>query len=109
MPIPFAKRRTVEPVTIGGRWRRSQNRDDRKLTFDTFWGKWLEYRNSVGAVLNSHIQTQVALAKARKARKAAERAARTGNDAGLEIHDPVLVRRRSPAPARSWQTRRFPA
>lgn len=47
------------------RWRRSENRDDRKLVFDTFWGKWLEYRNSVGAVLNSHIQTQVSLAKAR--------------------------------------------
>lgn len=47
------------------RWRASENRDDRKLVFDTFWGKWLEYRNSVGAVLNSHIQTQVALARAR--------------------------------------------
>lgn len=47
------------------RWRGSDNRDDRKLVFDTFWGKWLEYRNSVGAVLNSHVQTQVALARAR--------------------------------------------
>jgi len=33
--------------------------------FDAFWGKWLEYRNSVGAVLNSHVQTQAALARAR--------------------------------------------
>ena len=47
------------------RWRASVNREDRKLVFDSFWGKWLEYRNSVGAVLNSHIQTQVALARAR--------------------------------------------
>jgi oligoendopeptidase F len=47
------------------RARSSQNRDDRKLVFDAFWGKWLEYRNSVGTILNSHIQTQVALAKAR--------------------------------------------
>jgi len=45
--------------------RSSMNRDDRKLAFDTFWNKWLEYRNSVGLVLNSHIQTQVALAKSR--------------------------------------------
>jgi oligoendopeptidase F len=45
--------------------RRSMNRDDRKLAFDTFWSKWLEYRNSVGMVLNSHMQTQAALAKAR--------------------------------------------
>jgi oligoendopeptidase F len=48
-----------------GRVRGSQNRDDRKLAFDTFWTKWGEYRNSVGMVLNSHIQTQVGLAKAR--------------------------------------------
>ena len=47
------------------RARGSANRDDRKLIFDTFWSKWLEYRNSIGMVLNSHIQTQVALAKAR--------------------------------------------
>ena len=48
-----------------GRWRSSDNRDDRKLVFNSYWGKWLEYRNMVGAVLASHIQTQVALAKAR--------------------------------------------
>jgi oligoendopeptidase F len=48
-----------------GRVRGSQNRDDRKLAFDTFWGKWQEYRNSVGMVLNSHVQTQAGLAKAR--------------------------------------------
>ncbi len=48
-----------------GRLRGGPNRDDRKLVFDTFWNKWLEYRNSVGSVLNSHIQTQVSLAKAR--------------------------------------------
>ena len=47
------------------RVRSSANRDDRKLAFDTFWSKWLEYRNSVGLVMNSHLQTQVALAKAR--------------------------------------------
>lgn len=45
--------------------RSSQNRDDRKLAFDAFWGKWQEYRNATGMVLNSHIQTQTALAKAR--------------------------------------------
>ena len=47
------------------RLRGSENRDDRKLAFDEFWGKWLEYRKSVGMVLNSHVQTQAALAKAR--------------------------------------------
>ncbi len=47
------------------RLRGSENRDDRKLAFDEFWGKWLEYRKSVGMVLNAHVQTQAALAKAR--------------------------------------------
>jgi len=48
-----------------GRWRGSENRDDRKLVFDSYWGKWLEYRNTVGAILAAHIQTQVALTTAR--------------------------------------------
>lgn len=47
------------------RYRSSPVRDDRKLVFDAFWNKWQEYRNSVGSVLNTHVQTQVALAKAR--------------------------------------------
>ncbi len=47
------------------RWRASENREDRKLVFDSFWNKWAEYRNSVGNVLNAHLQTQVSLAKAR--------------------------------------------
>ncbi len=47
------------------RWRPSENRDDRKKVFDTFWGKWSEYRNSLGSVLNTHMQTQASLAKAR--------------------------------------------
>ena len=47
------------------RYRGAENRDDRKRVFDAFWSKWLEYRNSVGAVLTSHLQNQVALAKAR--------------------------------------------
>ena len=48
------------------RYRASPVREDRKLAFDTFWGTWQDYRNSTGTVLNGHIQTQVALAKARK-------------------------------------------
>ena len=48
-----------------GRWRRSENRDDRKMVFDAFWNKWSEYRNTVGKVLNTHLQTQVSLSKAR--------------------------------------------
>ena len=69
IPWPTITTSAGEEVRIDsqgyGRVRGSQNRDDRKLAFDTFWTKWQEYRNSVGMVLNSHIQTQVGLAKAR--------------------------------------------
>jgi len=47
------------------RYRGSANRGDRKLVYDAYWGKWQEYRNSVGAILSAHLQTQAALAKAR--------------------------------------------
>ena len=69
IPWPTVTLSTGEEVRLDsqgyGRARRSENRDDRKNAFDSYWGKWLEYRNSVGMVLNSHLQTQVALAKAR--------------------------------------------
>lgn len=41
------------------------NRSDRKAVFDAYWQTWEEFQNSVGMVLNSHIQTQVALSRAR--------------------------------------------
>ncbi|MFQ5530367.1 MAG: M3 family oligoendopeptidase, partial [Gemmatimonadota bacterium] len=47
------------------RWRRSQNRDDRKQVFDAYWGKWGEFQNSIGMALTSHLQAQVFLARAR--------------------------------------------
>jgi oligoendopeptidase F len=69
IPWPTITLSDGKEVTVdsqGYGWARgSENRDDRKRVFDTFWSKWKEYRNSVGLVLNSHLQTQVALAKAR--------------------------------------------
>ncbi|HWM29354.1 MAG TPA: M3 family metallopeptidase, partial [Woeseiaceae bacterium] len=69
IPWPSVTLSNGEEQTIDSqgysRWRASENRDDRKKVFDAFWGKWLEYRNSVGSILNSHVQAQVSLAKAR--------------------------------------------
>ena len=69
IPWPTVTLSSGEEVTIDsqgyGKARSSEVREDRKLAFDTFWSKWKEYQSSVGLVLNSHIQTQVALAKAR--------------------------------------------
>ena len=69
IPWPTVTLSTGEDVTLDSqgysRARGSRDRDDRKLVFDTFWAAWGDYRNTVGLVLNSHLQTQVALAKAR--------------------------------------------
>ena len=70
IPWPEVEFSTGETARIDSqgysRFRASPVRADRKKAFDAFWGKWQEYRNSTGAVLNSHIQAQVSLAKARK-------------------------------------------
>ena len=69
IPWPTVELANGETATIDSagysRWRGSSNREDRKQVFDAFWSKWLEYRNSVGSILNTHVQTQVALARAR--------------------------------------------
>jgi len=69
IPWPTVTLSTGESGTIDsqgyGRYRQAANRDDRKMVFDAFWNKWLEYRNTVGSTLAAHIQTQVALARAR--------------------------------------------
>ena len=66
IPWPTITLSTGEEVRIDSQGyskvRGSEAREDRKLAFDTFWSKWKEYRNSVGLVLNSHFQTQAALA-----------------------------------------------
>ena len=69
IPWPTVTLSDGEELTVDSqgyaKGRSSENREDRKLVFDTFWGTWQDYRNSVGLVMNSHLQTQVALAKAR--------------------------------------------
>ena len=70
IPFPTVIMSTGDEAMINSQgysfWRGSENRDDRKLAFDSYWNKWAEYNSSVGMVLNSHVQMQVALAKARK-------------------------------------------
>lgn len=46
-------------------YRAAQNRDDRIAVFDTFWGAMEQYEASVGQILNSHIQNQVFVSRAR--------------------------------------------
>ncbi|MAR00529.1 MAG: oligoendopeptidase F [Oceanospirillaceae bacterium] len=46
-------------------YRAAQNRDDRKKVFDTFWETWKTYENGMGATLNSEVQANIFMAKAR--------------------------------------------
>ncbi len=45
--------------------RANQNRDDRIAVFNTYWSAWENYQASIGQILNSHIQSQVFVARAR--------------------------------------------
>ncbi len=48
------------------RYRQAQNRADRKLVFDSFWGSWKQYESTQGAILTAQIMGDVFRAKARK-------------------------------------------
>jgi oligoendopeptidase F len=46
--------------------RASQNRADRKLVFDAFWGKWREFERTVGVTLYSRLKVSAVQRKLRK-------------------------------------------
>ena len=46
-------------------YRGVDNREDRKLVFDTFWGAWQQYADGMGATLSSEVQANVFSARAR--------------------------------------------
>ncbi len=48
------------------RYRQAQNRADRKLVFDSFWGSWKQYESTQGAILTAQIMGDAFRAKARK-------------------------------------------
>lgn len=50
--------------------RQSENRDDRKLVFDSFWGAWKNYEGTNGAILTAQIMGDVFRAKTRKYKNA---------------------------------------
>lgn len=70
VPWPEITLSTGETVLLNqagySRTRGSENRDDRKKVFDTFWGVWGEYQDSMGMILNTEVQSNVFTAKARK-------------------------------------------
>lgn len=69
MPWPTIRFSTGETVKLNQsayvKWRRAENRADRKRTFDAFWGRWGDFESSMGEALKAHIQSQAFEAKAR--------------------------------------------
>lgn len=47
------------------RTRSLANRDDRKKVFDQFWGTWGSYKDSLGAILGTEVQSNIFQSKAR--------------------------------------------
>ncbi len=46
-------------------YRGLENRDDRKLVFDTFWATWQQFADGMGATLNTEVQANVFSARSR--------------------------------------------
>ena len=49
-----------------GKYRQAPERADRKLVFDTFWGVWKDYEETMGANLNAEVVGNIFEARARK-------------------------------------------
>jgi len=45
--------------------RQSEIRADRQTVFDAYWGKWTEFRSTIGTTLSAHLQAQVFLSRSR--------------------------------------------
>ncbi|WP_317932551.1 oligoendopeptidase F [Halioxenophilus sp. WMMB6] len=70
VPWPEVTLSTGEKILLNqagyARARSYPNRADRKLVFDTFWKVWDDYKDSIGMILNTEVQANVFMAKARK-------------------------------------------
>ena len=69
MPFPTVTLSTGEEVRLDqaayAKHRASQNREDRKLVFDSFWNTWASYEATLGQTLDTNVKAHVFRAKAR--------------------------------------------
>jgi len=74
LPFPTATLSNGESVRLDQsgyvQHRQSENRADRKLVFDTFWGAWKGYEGTAGSVLTAQIMGDIFRAKTRKHKNA---------------------------------------
>jgi oligoendopeptidase F len=69
VPWPTIELSTGEEVFLNqagySRHRAAANREDRILVFDTFWSMWQEYLDSIGLILSTEVNANVATARVR--------------------------------------------
>ncbi len=70
LPFPTVTLSTGAEITLDqaaySLHRASDNREDRKLVFDAFWGAWKGYETSIGQTLDTQVKAHVFQAKVRK-------------------------------------------
>jgi len=83
MPWPKVTLSTGEEITLNqaaySKYRAVQNRDDRKLVFDTFWAAWKQYEAVFGQTLDTLVQGHIFATKSRKYESSVDRSVANSN------------------------------
>ena len=93
IPFPTVTLSTGEEVRLDqaayAKHRASQNREDRKLVFDSFWNTWASYEATLGQTLDANVKAHVFRAKARGYKNALE-AALSGPNLPIAVYDKLV-------------------
>ena len=93
IPFPTVTLSTGEEVRLDqvayAKHRASQNREDRKLVFDSFWNTWASYEATLGQTLDTNVKAHVFRAKARGYANALE-AALSGPNVPVAVYDKLV-------------------
>ena len=93
IPFPTVTLSTGEEVRLDqaayAKHRVSQNREDRKLVFDSFWNTWASYEATLGQTLDTNVKAHVFRAKARGYTSALE-AALSGPNVPVAVYDKLV-------------------
>jgi len=83
IPWPEVTLSTGETVTLNqaaySKHRAAQNREDRKLVFDTFWNTWKTYEATFGQTLDTLVQSHIFATKSRKYESSVDRSVANSN------------------------------
>jgi oligoendopeptidase F len=93
MPYPVVKLSTGEEVLVDqagyGRYRAIPNREDRKLIFETFFGKFNDFRRTFGTEMDGNVKSQIFYKNVRKYKSTLETAL-DANNIPLEVYHSLI-------------------